>query len=85
MPPYHVCCYPVPLLQGTKVIVKTFCYQVSQSGHELLIIFEKGVLTHSQQLTENVQNVQSGLNIPGVLLKTHSTFVKQHTGIYSEL
>lgn len=29
-------------------------------------------LTDSQQLTENVQNVQSGLDIAGVLLKTHT-------------
>lgn len=44
---------------------------------------ENTELTDSQQLTDNVQNVQSGLDIAGVLSKTHThnKLVKQHADI----
>lgn len=40
------------------------------------------LLTHSQQLTENVQNVQSGLDIPGVLSKPHTVHLLNNIQVY---
>lgn len=51
----------------------------------LIIIGWKSALTHSQQLIENAQDVQSGLNILGVLEKTQHTYLKKNAGLDCEL
>lgn len=43
---------------------------------------ERERLTHSQQLTENIQNIQSGLDIPVVLSKPQKVDLLNNINVY---
>lgn len=65
---------PLPVTQNSFVF-----FHILPNFKSNYLTIEKDkpkLLTNSQQLIENTQDVQSGLNILGVLEKTHSTLIK---------